>query len=178
MLAKVAYPFLLLAATGFTIMLVVHVMTLFGLTYSFQHSLRFVGPGLFIVWLPTVLIASRLTHDFKQKDLWRAALRGCPKWMKRAVWVIFGYAWVGFFALPFLYGGGMSLADNNARSMSAVMLAFYSVASALLYSAIRVNKLDASRRCVNGHPMAPSAKYCEECGAPLRVPTQVSSVSL
>jgi hypothetical protein len=176
-MAKIAYPLLLLAGFGFTVVLAIHVATLFGATYLFTHSLRFVGPGLFVVWLPTVLISSRLTRDTKQKDFWRAALRGCPEWARRAQWVLFGYAWVGFFALPFLYGGGMELPANKARSMSAVLLAFYSTAFAVLYSAIHVEKLDANRRCSNGHRVPPLAKYCEECGAPVQV-TPPASPSL
>jgi hypothetical protein len=177
-MAKIAYPFFLLACVGFTVMLAVHIAALFGVTYPFDHLLRFVAPGLFVVWLPTVLIASRLTRDFKQKDLWRAALRGCPEWMRKAQWLIFGYAWIGFFALPLIYGGGMDLPANSARSMSAILLTFYSLASSVLYSAICVDKFDASPRCANGHPMAPSAKYCEECGAPLQMTSPLSSVLL
>jgi len=177
-MAKIAYPFFLLACIGFTVTLAIHVATLFGVTYPFEHLLRFIGPGLFIVWLPTVLIMSRLTGDFKQKDLWRAALRGCPGWMRKAQWVIFGYAWIGFFALPVLYGGGMGLPANNARSMSAVLLAFYATAAAGLYSAIRVDTFDVSRRCLNGHRVGSLAKYCEECGAPVQMTPPVSTSSL
>jgi hypothetical protein len=48
-MAKIAYLFLLLAGIGFTVVLVIHAATLFGSTYLFEHSLRFVGPGLFVV---------------------------------------------------------------------------------------------------------------------------------
>ena len=92
------YPFLALAAAGFIAMLAVHVASLFGVTYPFDHFLNFLGPGVFVVFLPAVLVMNRLTRDFKQKDIWRAALRGCPWWMRRTVWVIFGYGWISFFA--------------------------------------------------------------------------------
>jgi hypothetical protein len=48
-MAKIAYLFLLLAGIGFTVVLVIHAATLLGSTYLFEHSLRFVGPGLFVV---------------------------------------------------------------------------------------------------------------------------------
>jgi len=115
-MAKIAYPFLLLAGVGFTVVLVIHAATLFGATYLFEHSLKFVGPGLFVVWLPTVLIMGRLTRDFKQRDIWRAALRGCPEWMRKAQWALVGYTWIGFFALPFIYGGRMEVPANKSRS--------------------------------------------------------------
>jgi hypothetical protein len=174
-MAKIAYLFLLLAGIGFTVVLAIHAATLFGSTYLFEHSLRFVGPGLFVVWLPTVLIMGRLTRDFKQKDIWRAALRGCPEWMRKAQWAPFGYAWIGFFALPFIYGGGIELPANKSRSMSAVPLAFYSIATAVLYSATRAEKFDVSRRCLNGHRVPPPAKYCEECGATVQTTPPVST---
>jgi hypothetical protein len=160
------YLFLLLSAMGFIAVAAVHVASLFGATFLFEHSLKFLGPAIFVVWLPTVFVANRLCRDFKQKDFWRAALRGCPEWMRRGVWIIFGYAWVGFFALPLLYGGGMESVANKARSMSAGLLTFYWIAGSVLYSATRAEKLDESRRCLNGHRISPSAKYCEECGAP------------
>ncbi len=163
-MAKVAYPFFLLAGFGFTVVLAIHVATLLGATYLFEYSLKFVGPGLFVVWLPTVLITSHLTRDFKQKDIWRAALRGCPEWMRKAQWALVGYTWIGFFALPFIYGGGMELPADKSRSMSAVLLAFYSISTAVLYSATRAEKLDVSRQCLNGHQIPASAKYFEECG--------------
>ncbi|HVP44712.1 MAG TPA: hypothetical protein VMS96_14880 [Terriglobales bacterium] len=166
-MAVLISAFLALAAIGLASVVVVHVAALLGATGPFEHCLKYLGPGVFIVWLPTVLVMIRLTRDFKQKDVWRAALRGCPQWMRRLQWVIVGYAWVGGFALPIVFGGGMEAPANAARSMSAVMLLFYSISVSVLYSATRADKLDESRRCLNGHRMAPLAKYCEECGAPV-----------
>jgi hypothetical protein len=48
--------------------------------------------------------AGRLTRDFKQKDIWRATLRGCPEWMRKAQWALFRLTVDGFFALSFIYG--------------------------------------------------------------------------
>ena len=162
------YLFLGLAWTGFVVVLVVHVAALFGTTLPFDLLLKFLGPGLFVVWLPTIVVMGRLTRDFKQKDIWRAALRGCPKWLARAQWILFGYTWIGFFALPVIYGGGMDLPANQAQSMSGMLLAFYSIAACVLYSAARVERFDESKRCPQGHRVSPLAKYCDECGAPVQ----------
>jgi hypothetical protein len=162
------YPFLGLAAVGFVTVLAVHLAALLGIAYPFKYSLKFLVPGLFIVWLTTILVMTRLTRDFKQKDIWRAALRGCPQWAQRCLWILVGYAWIGFFALPFIYGGGMETEGNTARSMSAVLLTFYSIATSVLYSATRAETFDESRRCLNGHRASPLAKYCDECGAPVQ----------
>jgi len=87
--------------------------------------------------------------------------------MRGAVWVVFGYAWLGFFVFPFIYGAGANSDVNNARSLSAVLMTFYAVAVTVLYSATQVRRFDESRRCLNGHRVSPLAKFCEECGSPV-----------
>ncbi len=168
-MTAVIFPFFALAAVGFAAMLVVHSASLFGNTYLFERTIAVLGPGMFVVFLPTIFVMNRLTRDFKQKDLWRAALRGCPRWMRRTVWGIFLYCWGGFFVLPSLYGGGMDLAANRARAMSGALLIFYLSPLAVMYSATHVDRFDESRRCLNGHRVSPLANFCEECGAPVAV---------
>jgi len=175
-MAALIYPFLAIASVGFVAMLVVHISALLGNTYLFDHSFRWLGPGVFIAFLPMIFVMNRLTRDFKQKDVWRAALRGCPQWVYRTVWVIFGYAWAGFFVLPLLYGGGMDSAANKARSMSGVLLVFYLLPAAVLYSATKIQQFDQGRRCLNGHQVSPLAKFCEECGAQVVTSTNDSHV--
>jgi hypothetical protein len=169
-MAALVYPFLVLSAVGFAAILVIHVASLFGIRAPFEHLLTYLAPGVFVVSLPTILVMNQLTRDSKRKDIWRAALRGCPQWMYRTVWVIFGYAWVGFFALPFLYGGGMDSEANKARMVSGTLLIFYLIPLAVLYSWTQARHLDESRRCLNGHNVSPLAKFCEECGAPVAPP--------
>jgi hypothetical protein len=87
--------------------------------------------------------------------------------MYQAVWGIFLYGWAGFFVLPLLYGGGMHLAANNVRVLSGLLLIFYLIPLAVMYSATHVERFDESRRCLNRHRVSPLAKFCEECGAPV-----------
>jgi hypothetical protein len=152
--------------TGVVFLAAVHIAALAGTTAPFKKSLRFVLPALVAVWVPTIIVITRLTRDFKQKDLWRAALRGCPASMRRAFWVIFGYCWLGFFILPALYGGTEDDA-NSARVMSAGLMTFYLIASAVSYSALYAERHDMLTRCQNGHAVQPLAKFCDECGAPV-----------
>jgi len=161
------YPFLILACVGFVLVLSVHVGALAGRTVPFKYVGHFIFPGIFLIWLPTILVMNRLTREFKQKDIWKAALRGCPLWMRAGLWVVSGYAFLAAFILPTFLGGGMDSASNGANALSAIALAFYSIAACVLYSATRAGRLDDSRRCTNGHPLTPLAKYCEECGAPV-----------
>jgi hypothetical protein len=125
------YPFLALAVAGFIALAAIHIASLLGVTYPFDHFLQFLAPGIFVTFIPTIFVMNRLTRDFKQKDLWRAALRGCPQWMRWTVWVVFGYTWLGFFVLPLLYGGGMETTANKARSMSGVLMVFYLIPAAV-----------------------------------------------
>jgi hypothetical protein len=159
------YPFLLLALVGLVVVLSVHVAALAGSTALLSHVGKLIFPGIFVVWLPTIVVMNRLTRDFKQKDIWKAALRGCPQWMQRAQYIFFGYAFIVAFVLPFVYGGGMDSPSNSARAMSAIALTFYSIATCVLYSATKADRFDESRRCANGHPVTPLAKHCDECGA-------------
>jgi hypothetical protein len=159
------YPFLALAAAGFTAALAVHVTSLLGATYPFEHFLKFLGLGVFVVFIPTIFVMNRLTREVKQKDMWRAALRGCPRWMRGSVWTIFGYAWIGFFAFSFLHVGAIDSEINKARSASAVILVFYLIPLSVLYSATQVPRFNESARCANGHRVSPLADFCEQCGA-------------
>jgi hypothetical protein len=147
--------------------LAVHVASLLGAAYPFEHLLKFLGFGVFVVFIPTIFVMNGLTREVKNRDIWRAALRGCPRWMRGSVWTIAGYAWIGSFALPLLYGGGMHSETNQARSASAILLVFYLFPVSVLYSATQVSRFNERARCVNGCPVSPLAKFCEECGAPL-----------
>jgi hypothetical protein len=159
------YPFLALAAAGFVATLAVHVTSLLGATYPFDHFFKFLGPGVFVVFIPTIFVMNRLTRDVKQRDIWRAAMRGCPRWMRGSVWTIAGYAYIGFLVFSLLPVGGMGSEINKARSMSAVLLVFYLIPLSVLYSATQVPRFNES--CVNGHQVSPLANFCEQCGAPV-----------
>src|SRR5438270_10338204 len=155
------YPFLILAMLGFSAMLALHMAALAGSIWLFQaFGFKLFG-GIFIVWIPTVFAMNRLSREFKQKDIWRAALRGCPNWMRKGLWWLWGYAFFAAFALPLLSGGGEQSPESTARSMSAIALVFYSTAACVLFSASRVDKVDAGRQCINGHRVSPLARFCE-----------------
>ena len=52
--------------------------------------------GIFFIWLPTILFMNRLVSEVKQKDIWKAALRGCPGWMIKGLWALIAIVFVGF----------------------------------------------------------------------------------
>jgi hypothetical protein len=159
----VAYPVMILSACG-----VLMCVLLFGWSLGANNQIvkmapAIVFPGLFLVWLPTVLLMNRLTREFKQKDLWKAALRGCPPWMRTSLWIVLGAVFFLTFALPFLTGSNPGASPSN---FILFPVCFYAVSFCVMYSLIHAEKYDTGRRCLNGHRISPLAKFCEECGAP------------
>jgi len=160
------YVLLAVSAVGFIAVAAVHIAALCGFSAPFQQLERIFVPTLFVVCIPTIFFMNRLARDFKQKDVWKAALRGCPKGMRVTLWTIAGYSWLVALS-PMLLHGGSDSQLSAARSVSGVILAFYAIAVGVLYSATRAEKVDIGRRCLNGHRVGPLAKFCEECGAPV-----------
>jgi hypothetical protein len=158
----ITYPTMVLSAVGLLACVTLHIATLLAAPELAGKVTSVLFPGIFVVWLPTVLVMNRLTRDFKQKDIWKAALRGCPEWMRRTLWIIWGYAIFATFILPFLLGSNAGAAPASFVIFPA---AFYSTSFAVMYSAAKADEFDSSRHCLNGHTISPLAKFCEECGA-------------
>jgi hypothetical protein len=161
------YPFIILSAIGLALSLAVHVASFLGL----EVPLIAMGlhGGIFIVWFPAALVSLVLTRDVPRKDYWKAALRGCPGWMKYMVYGFFGYAIINF-AL-FFFGGFLnvvaplsSTSSSFLRGFSGHWMAFYSMAFAILYSGVHLQQVKP-RKCPLGHSVPLSARYCENCGA-------------
>jgi hypothetical protein len=162
----VIYFFLVLAVVGFFTILAIHISAFAGVIRpSIIEKFGFVG--LFAVWLPAVLVSSRLSKEYKQNDFWRATLRGCPKWMRTALWVIWGYGSLGTFLLPLLLGRNVDSYASSIQGVSGFVMAFYATAVCILYSATCAEEFDRNRHCPNGHHVSPVAKFCEECGSPI-----------
>jgi hypothetical protein len=161
MTRAIAFPVMVLAAVGVVACFLSGAMVATNPAIE-KDALKFLFPGIFIVWFPTVLLMNSLTRDFKQRDLWKAALRGCPRWMRTGLWVVIGFDFAMFF-LPFLWG---SDPGRSPASFVVFPASFYAISFLVLYSLLLVEKIDAESRCLNGHRISPLAKYCEECGAP------------
>jgi hypothetical protein len=84
-------PMMWLAAAGFLASLLVHVLALLGLPSPFGPATWLLHVGIFVVWFPAVLVSQRLSKNVPQADLWKAVLRGCPRWMKTGSYVVFAY---------------------------------------------------------------------------------------
>ena len=136
-------PFIWLAALGLVLSLIVHIYALIGVANPFGAAAWVLHGGVFVVWLPAVVVAHRSTRESKQRDFWKAALRACPEWMKRMTYAFGAYAMINFVLFLALFR------DNELRGFSGHWMAFYSAALAVLYSARQMNL--SPERCPVGH---------------------------
>lgn len=169
---SLAYPFMILSGIGLLLSLIIHLSALLGMQPYFPSIVMSLHIGVFIVWLPAVLAVYPLSKEYKRKDLWKAALRGCPGWMKKTTYGFFGYAIINFVLFIAVTKGadsgqlGDSIPASVVRGFSGHWMAFYSGALAILYSFRNSDASDQARRCINDHPLPVTAKFCEECGSP------------
>jgi hypothetical protein len=161
MIRILVYVVLLLSAAGIFLCVSLFLLGVTGI-YLLPEGKPFLFFGVFVVWLPTVLLMNRLTRDFKQKDLWKAALRGCPSWMRTTLWVVTG----SVMALFILSAVSRTGPGGFPQLFTIFPVTFYGASFCVMYSFVHVDRFDASHRCLNGHAIPPLAKFCEECGAP------------
>jgi len=167
----ITFPFMLLAAAGFILSLYAHVMFLLDQSSPWGESVWFLHAGVFVVWVPAVLVARRLVRNTAQKDFWKVAMIGCPSWMRDAFGALFVYAILNFLYFAFVsskHSAGTGTQTSAIRGFSGHWLIFYAAAFAILYSARHRPDLLDGAKCPNGHDVDPLAKYCGACGAEIR----------
>ena len=164
-------PVSILAATGLLLSVIVHIYAFLGQQVPFGNLAYGLHVGLFIVWFPAASVGKLLSKDFKQSELFQAMLRGCPIWMKRMPYLFFLY---GAINMIWIISTGQATKCGDIgneiqqyRLFSGFWMVFYSAAFSVLYSASQTEILDKERRCRNGHVVSPSARFCEDCGAPV-----------
>lgn len=159
------YPLMLLAGTGLVLSGLAHIAALFGFELpAVTMGLHF---GVFIVWIPAMLVSHSATNRVARKDYWKAALQGCPTWLKYMVYGFFAYAFINFFLFFFSSSGSTS---GAIRGFSGHWMLFYSAALAMFYAALQRKRQGLVNQCPQGHPVSPSAHYCEVCGQPVSHP--------
>jgi hypothetical protein len=164
----ILYPFMLLAAAGLALSVIAHVLAIAGIELPGGQLVWSLHMGIFVVWIPTVLVSMRATRHVSQKDYWKVAFSGCPVWMKRTLYGLFGYAIFNFILFMFLSNDGpRPTGDAPAsviRGFSGHWMIFYGAAFGTLYSVIHAPHLFRDRKCPSGHVVVPSANFCPECG--------------
>jgi hypothetical protein len=158
--------FLLVSACGFALSLAVHVLALAGRLPPGKSVIE-LNLGILVVWLPAVMVANRIAQANRGFS-WGTILSGCPRGMRVVLCLLMAYAVVNF-ALLFLKAGAPPDLSSSARvavvrRATALDMAFYGAAFALIFSAVRAPQLLAGRRCPKGHPVPPTADKCPQCG--------------
>ena len=159
------WVFVALSAAGLLVSLYVHLGAVMGRRVAPGAYFWILHMGIFIVWMPAVLVAQRRVGSTRRKDFWKRVLKGSPEWMLYIVYGFFGYAMINFalFVLKAPTGdAGTNPPAEVWRGFSGHWMAFYSAALAILYSA--ANEHSDRPLCLNGHPVKPGANYCEQCG--------------
>lgn len=154
------------AGVGLALSLLVHLAAVAGVASPLGNAAWGLHIGIFLVWFPAVLVAQSLTRDTKRRDFWRAALRGCPQWMRCMTYGFFGYAFINFALFIVGLFGQHDDELVSLRGFSGHWMAFYSAALALLYSYVHADT--TVRRCIDGHVVSATASYCEVCGQPVQ----------
>jgi hypothetical protein len=159
---------MLLSAFGLALSVFAHFMALAGVGLPGGGLVTTLDMGIFVVWIPTVLVSIRTTRYVNRKDFWKVALSGCPVWMRRAFYVFFVYGILNFILFVLITGSGPQPAGDAApsvvRGFAGHWMIFYAAAFATLYSAIHAPNLFRERKCPKGHAVAPTAHLCPECG--------------
>jgi hypothetical protein len=109
--------------------------------------------GVFPLWLVVVLLMNKLTAGVANSELWKAAFRGCPTWLRYAIWGSWGYTALCFIATI----GGQSEAGGIG------FIGVFYAASLGTFVTLATTS-DEPTECANGHEIGPFDKFCRECG--------------
>jgi len=167
-LKPLLWPFVALSAIGLGLSMWVHFAAVMGRRVVPPEYFWMLHVGIFVVWIPAVIVSQKRSGNTERKDAWKAALKGAPKWMNYMVSIFFAYAMVNFLLFMINAPTGKQHGPDTPpevwRGFSGHWMLFYSAAFAMLYSAAKSDS--ASSRCMNGHPLPPGAAVCPQCGQP------------
>ena len=168
-------PLLLLAALGFALSVAAHIASIAGITLPGGKAVWLLHIGVFVVWLPTVVIAIRVTRGERRKDFWKVVLSGCPPWMRGLAYGLIAYAVVNFIyfvvtatAIP--KGHHIMSGDPPPaiiRGFSGHWMIFYGAAFMTLYSVVMKRELLRGKFCPRGHAISVTDEFCPQCGESL-----------
>jgi hypothetical protein len=162
------WAFIWISVIGLIVSLWVHLGAVMGRRVAPAAFFWILHIGIFVVWFPAMLTTRNAVRNVNQKEFWKVVLKGSPKWMHYMVYGFFGYAVVNFLWFMTKAPNGSNGSDPPAvvwRGFSGHWMAFYSAALAMLYSAAHAKH--GRWRCLNGHSVPASARYCERCGQPV-----------
>ena len=163
------------AACGFIVSSAVHLLALAGLQPHDHVLMIGLTVGIFALWLPVTPILLKLGTGVSRKDVWKVLYSGCPTWMLHANKILNAYAianfaivTVMFFVLP----TWLASTDDVPRwfwlLFSSYMMLFYFGGLGTLITAQQKGYANLQLKCLNGHIIGYSDRYCPTCGTPTR----------
>lgn len=125
--------------------------------------------GIFVIFLPAILVAQKRVGSTHRKDFWKVVLKGAPQWMRHFFYALLAYGAVidipSWIQLAQPSGSPQSGGFGDWARFSAIWMVFYWASFAILYAAMKQEQLVP--RCVNGHSMPPGVNSCGKCGQPV-----------
>jgi hypothetical protein len=161
-------PLMAYAASGLVLSLTVHLLSFFDLQPGGTALFGALHVGIFPLWFAVVFISMRLTSGVRRKDYWKAALSGCPTWMRYMTYGFFIYALLNFILLMAVAPTGKHIGGAPPSSVwhgfSGHWMAFYAAGLAILTTAYRRGLSNLEQKCPNGHVIGFGDKFCPTCG--------------
>ncbi len=166
-------PLMIYAACGLALSLAVHVLSFFGIAPGGETLFTALHIGIFPLWVPAVLIMRQMSGGgIRRNDFWKAALSGCPPWMRYMTYGFLAYAIINFVIFTFLVPShplpkqsGAELPPQVLHGFSGHWMAFYSAGLAIVTTAYRRGLSNLQRRCPFGHDVGWGDRFCPTCGA-------------
>ncbi|WP_369941755.1 hypothetical protein [Xanthomonas medicagonis] len=173
-MAGLLLPLMALAEVGLLLSLYVNIASWFGLPIPGHELVWGLHLGIFVVWIPAVLVGNRATQGTPPEIFWKTVLSGCPAWMRYVNGVLFAYAALTFlwfmFTDEFPPHRSAGMPAGIATGFSGHWMAFYGAAFVIFYSAYRNPRLLIPPTCPEGHPVAAGDAFCSRCGKKIQVP--------
>ena len=137
----IAYPFLLLAGLGLLLSLTAHVLALFGKTIPGGGLVWTLHIGIFLVWIPAIILSRRMLRDVRREHHMETVLAACPRWLRLAIKIIFVYGILNFFLFMASTMGHPKPTGTAPpaviRGFSGHWMIFYGAAFVTFYATIR-----------------------------------------
>ena len=124
----ILYVFAAVSAFGLVLSVASHSAALLGSQGPLGDRTPILHVGIFVLALPTALVAYPLTKNASARDFWKAALRGCPEWMRYMTYGFFWYAVLNFVLFVIVapkQGGTGPMPPRVVRGFSGHWMFFY-----------------------------------------------------
>ncbi len=135
-------PFQALALAGFSVSVTSHFLAITGMVETFPSSVMLLHGGVFIVFIPAVIVGNRAAKGIPRKDVWKVMLAHSPAWLRRVFWSVCIYVLLNFMTFTFTVPTGMPTGKDSplgvgaavVRAFSGHWMVFYLAAFVILYS--------------------------------------------